>query len=227
MCSTRKNLRSILLVIIGSGILAFGSYNFNYQNGVTEGGVLGLILLVKNVFDISPSITNLIIDFSLFALGARFFGKRFLLCSIFATVCFSTSYGIFERMGFVVPNLNEHMLFASMFAGIFVGIGAGLVLRGGGASGGDDVIALLGNKFTPLKVNHVYLLSDAIILIISLVYLDVIQVMFSIVAVLISGKLIGIIYEYKNDDIQDNSVEDKGTEEAENNEDIKGDSLTV
>ena len=55
------------------------------------------------------------------------------------------------------------MLIASILAGIGVGVGVGLVVRGGGASGGDDVIALLGNKLLKLKVNHVYLATDSIV----------------------------------------------------------------
>ncbi|MFR8619569.1 MAG: YitT family protein, partial [Romboutsia timonensis] len=47
-----------MLIIIGATILSFGSYNFNYQNNVTEGGVLGLLLLLQHVFNISPSITS-------------------------------------------------------------------------------------------------------------------------------------------------------------------------
>ena len=53
-------LKSILLIIIGATILSFGSYNFNYQNNVTEGGVLGLLLLLQHVFNISPSITSVV-----------------------------------------------------------------------------------------------------------------------------------------------------------------------
>lgn len=220
MESKKKILRSVLLIALGSSILAFGSYNFNYQNNVTEGGVLGLLLLVKNVFDISPSITNLIIDFSLFAIGSKFFGKKFLACSIFATFCFSVSYRLWESIGFLTPNFTNNMLVASVLAGIGVGIGvgvgAGIVLRGGGASGGDDVIALLGNKFTPLKVQHVYMLTDAIVLLMSLVYLDFKQIFFSIIAVCISGKLISVIYEYKNDGI-DTKDENKEAEVLEKN----------
>ena len=209
MESKKKILRSVLLIALGSSILAFGSYNFNYQNNVTEGGVLGLLLLVKNVFDISPSITNLIIDFSLFAIGSKFFGKKFLACSIFATFCFSVSYRFWESIGFLTPNFTNSML-------VGVGVGAGIVLRGGGASGGDDVIALLGNKFTPLKVQHVYMLTDAIVLLMSLVYLDFKQIFFSIIAVCISGKLISVIYEYKNDGI-DTKDENKEAEVLEKN----------
>nr|WP_263331761.1 YitT family protein [Paraclostridium sp. AKS73] len=79
----RSELKKVATIIIGATILAFGSYNFNYQNSVTEGGVLGLLLLIKNVFDISPSLTSLVIDLSLFALGTKFFGKNFYCTQYF------------------------------------------------------------------------------------------------------------------------------------------------
>ena len=156
-------LKSILLIIIGATILSFGSYNFNYQNNVTEGGVLGLLLLLQHVFNISPSITSVVIDFSLFTIGSKFFGKKFLLYSILSTITFSSTYKIWEKIGFLVSSFTNNMLIASILAGIGVGVGVGLVVRGGGASGGDDVIALLGNKLLKLKVNHVYLATFNVI----------------------------------------------------------------
>ena len=196
----KGTLKSILLIMIGATILSFGSYNFNYQNNVTEGGVLGLLLLLQHVFNISPSVTSLVIDFSLFAIGSKFFGKKFLLYSILSTTTFSSTYKIWEKIGFLVPSFTNNMLIASILAGIGVGIGVGLVVRGGGASGGDDVIALLGNKLLKLKVNHVYLVTDAIVLLMSLVYLDIKQVFFSIIAVTISGKIISILYKDNEDE---------------------------
>ena len=195
-------LKSILLIIIGATILSFGSYNFNYQNNVTEGGVLGLLLLLQHVFNISPSITSVVIDFSLFTIGSKFFGKKFLLYSILSTITFSSTYKIWEKIGFLVPSFTNNMLIASILAGI----GVGVVVRGGGASGGDDVIALLGNKLLKLKVNHVYLATDAIVLLMSLVYLDIKQVFFSIIAVTISGKIISIIY--KDDEDNKDNIEE-------------------
>lgn len=202
----KETLKSILLIIIGASILSFGSYNFNYQNNVTEGGVLGLLLLMQHVFNISPSITSVIIDFSLFAIGTKFFGKRFLLYSVLSTITFSTTYKIWESVGFLIPSFTNNMLIASILAGIGVGVGVGLVVRGGGASGGDDVIALLGNKLLKLKVNHVYLATDSIVLLMSLVYLDIKQVFFSIIAVTISGKIISIIY--KDDEDNKDNIEE-------------------
>ena len=98
------------------------------------------------------------------------------------------------------------MLIGSILAGICVGIGVGLVVRGGGVSGGDDVIALLGNKFLKLKVNYVYLITDATMLLMSLIYLDIKQIFYSIIAVTISGKIISIIY--KSDEDNRNTIEE-------------------
>lgn len=200
----RSELKRIGIIMLGATILAFGSYNFNYQNNITEGEVLGLLLLIKNVFDISPSFSSLIIDLSLFALGTKFFGKKFLLYSVLSTITFSTTYNLWESIGFLIPSFENNMLMASVLAGI--GVGVGLVIRGGGASGGDDVIALIGNKFTPLKVNHIYLISDCIVLILSLVYLDFKQILFSLIAVTISGKIISLIYNDEDKNEENESV---------------------
>lgn len=190
-------LKSALCIVLGACILSFGTYNFNYQNSVTEGGILGLLLLVKNLLNISPSITSVVLDFSLFFLGARFYGKKFLLFSFLSTTTFSLSYRFFESIGPIVPSLTNHMLFASILAGLFVGVGVGIIVRAGGASGGDDVIALLVSKFTPLKVHQVYLLTDITVLFLSLAYLSFYQIFWSLIAVTISGKVISLIYYQK------------------------------
>lgn len=207
----KKYKKNLLLIVLGSCILAFGSFNFNYQNNVTEGGVLGLLLLIKNIFDISPSITALIIDLSLFALGSKFFGKQFLGLSIFASLSFSTWYKLWESIGFIVPNLTNNMLIASILAGMGVGIGIGIIVRAGAAAGGDDVIALIGEKLTPFKINHVYMITDFIVLILSLSYLSFKQIFFSLIAVTISGKVISIMYDSSTMNNEENIEEEIAT----------------
>ena len=61
----RTHAKHIILILLGSLILSFGIYNLNYQNNITEGGVLGLLLLLKNLFNIELSVANLIIDTAL------------------------------------------------------------------------------------------------------------------------------------------------------------------
>ncbi|MDR0879236.1 MAG: YitT family protein [Clostridioides sp.] len=190
---SRTNVERLLLIIVGSFILAFSMYNFYYLNNITEGGVLGILLLLKNLFNIKPSIANIIIDYSLFALGYKFFGKKFFISSIIASACFSVFYSLFESIGPILP-AQHNLLISTILAGTTVGIGAGLVVRAGCAAGGDDALALIISKHTRLTLGSVYMIADCSILLLSLLYLSGMDVLYSVIAVTISGRVIDLIY---------------------------------
>ncbi|MGX4600441.1 YitT family protein [Faecalimicrobium sp. JNUCC 81] len=193
----RRLLKTIGLILLGSFILAFGFYNFYYLNNITEGGVLGLLLLLKNLFNIQPALANIVIDGALLLIGYKFFGKKFFIYSIIASLSFSFMYDWFEAIGPLVPKIDS-MFLSTILAGISVGIGVGLIVKAGAAAGGDDALALVIAKTTSLNVGQVYLLGDVCILILSLLYLSVFDVFYSLIAVTISGKVIDYIYYYNN-----------------------------
>lgn len=193
----RRLFKTLGLILLGSLILAFGFYNFYYLNNITEGGVLGLLLLLKNLFNIEPSVANIIIDGLLLLLGYKFFGKKFFIYSIFASISFSIMYNWFEYIGPILPKIDS-MLLSTILAGISVGIGVGIIVKAGAAAGGDDALALIISKFTSLHVGQVYMLGDISILLLSLLYLSVFDVFYSLIAVTISGKVIDYIYYHSN-----------------------------
>jgi uncharacterized membrane-anchored protein YitT (DUF2179 family) len=199
---SRTNMERILLIFIGSSILAFGVYNFYYLNNITEGGVLGLLLLLKNLFNIEPSVANVVIDIALLLVGYKFFGKKFFIYSIIASVSFSVLYYCFEIIGPIVPRFDS-MLLSTILAGTTVGIGVGLIVKAGCAAGGDDAIALVISKTTSLGLGKIYLIADISILLLSLLYLSAFNVFYSIIAVTISSKIIDLIYYHgKNLEIE-------------------------
>ena len=79
-------MRKIINVIIGTSILSFGMFNFHYRYAITEGGVLGLLLVFKHLFDVSPAISGFICDMICFGVGTITLGPKFLLKSLIATV---------------------------------------------------------------------------------------------------------------------------------------------
>lgn len=198
--ATRRSAEKILQIILGSAILAFGVYNFYYLNDITEGGVLGLLLLLKNLFNIQPAIANIIIDIALLLVGYKFFGKKFFGYSVFASISFSVLYNIFETMGPIVPQINN-MFLSTILAGLSVGIGVGIIVSAGCASGGDDALALVISKATSLNLGNVYMISDIFILVLSLSYLSAYDVFYSIIAVTISGRVIDFIYEHSQNNL--------------------------
>ena len=167
----------------------------NYQNNITEGGVLGLLLLLKNLFNIELSVANLIIDTALLIMAYKFFGKQFLIYSIIATFSFSTFYEVFESIGPLIPVLNSKFI-VTILSGLFVGVGVGIIVRNGAAAGGDDALAMVISKITSLNIGNVYMIGDVAVLMLSLTYLSVYDIFWSLIAVNISGRTIDFIYNF-------------------------------
>ena len=198
MDDRRTKLKHIILILLGSLILSFGIYNLNYQNNITEGGVLGVLLLLKNLFDIEPSVANLIIDMSLLIIAYKFFGRQFLTHSIIATLSFSIFYKIFESIGPLIPVLQSKFI-VTILSGLFVGVGVGIIVRNGAAAGGDDALAMVISKVTSMTIGNVYMVGDIVVLILSLTYLSVYDIFWSLIAVNISGRTIDFIYNFNNE----------------------------
>lgn len=186
-------LSYILLALLGSGILAFGLYNIHSISGVTEGGVLGLVLLLDYWFSLSPAITSLILNVLCYVLGWKMLGKSFVLYSAVATGGFSVFYAIFEQFPQVYPPIAEMPMLAALAGAVFVGVGAGLCVRIGGAPGGDDALAMSLSKLMHVNIQWVYLLSDLSVLLLSLTYIPFTRIFYSLITVLLSGQIIGLM----------------------------------
>ena len=139
----RRELFRYAQLLLGSAILAFGLFNVHSQSRITEGGVLGTTLLLQHWFGISPSISEAVLDVCCYLLGLKYLGKSFLRYALTATGGFALSYALFERMGYMLPSMLDQPLLAAVVGGLFVGVGVGLVVRVGGAAGGDDVLELV------------------------------------------------------------------------------------
>lgn len=191
-----KQFKKYLQIILGMIILSFGLFNIHSFCDISEGGVLGLSLLFKQWFDISPSITSFITDSTCFIIGIIFLGKHFLFDSMFASLMFSLSYRFFEYVtGPLLPSFENHLFLASIIGALFVGCGVGLVVRNNTAAGGDDAIALVLNKKLNIKVSTTYIILDTIILTLSLSYIPFNEIFYSLISVWLSGYIIELFHK--------------------------------
>lgn len=189
----RLNPKNCLTIVLGSAILAFGLYNVHSISGVTEGGVLGLTLLLEHWFGISPSISGLVLNGACYVLGLTLLGKEFVLYSIIAGGGFSLFYAIFERFPPLWPQIAQMPLAASVAGAAFVGVGVGLCIRANAAPTGDDSLALSLSHHFKIGIQWVYLLGDLIVLALSLTYIPFSKIIYSLLTVVLSGQLIGLI----------------------------------
>lgn len=188
------HLKNSFWLLLGSGILAFGLYHIHSVSGVTEGGSLGLTLLLAHWFDISPAVSGLVMNVICYGLGWRVLGKRFILHSGIATVGFSAVYAICEQFAPLGVPLAEYPLIAAIVGALFVGVGVGLCVKAGGAPTADDALAMALEKVLGLKkIESVYLISDLTVLLLSLSYIPFRRIVYSLITVILSGKIIGWI----------------------------------
>lgn len=188
---------SCIIGLTGSVILAFGLYHVHSCSGVTEGGVLGMTLLLQYWFHISPAVTGFVLNAACYLFGAKQLGKEFIFYSALSTAGFSLAYKICEQFEPLWPQLYEMPLLASVAGALFVGVGAGLCVRIGGAPSGDDALAMSLSELTHIKIQWVYLLSDFLVLALSVTYIPLQRLGYSVLTVILSGQIIGLIQRIK------------------------------
>jgi uncharacterized membrane-anchored protein YitT (DUF2179 family) len=162
-----KNIKTSRCIVaaLGSVILAFGLYHVHSFSGVTEGGVLGLTLLADHWLHLSPAVTGFVLNAVCFLFGWRVLGRAFVVYSVIASLSFSASYAVVEQFPPLWPNLYAMPLLAAVAGAVFVGVGAGLSVWAGGASGGDDALAMALSHITHRPIEQIYLLTDLTVLV--------------------------------------------------------------
>ena len=187
--------KSALLIFLGSSFLAFGLYHIHSLAVITEGGALGLNLLLEYWFAISPAITNFVFNCLSYLLGLKTLGREFLARSALAALCFSLSYAVFEQFPHLWPGLVNYPLIAAIAGALFVGIGTGICVRQNAAVCGDDALAMSLSRITGLGIQWVYLISDVTVLVLSLSYIPLSRLAYSFITVFLSGQLIGLFQQ--------------------------------
>jgi len=188
----KLKIKNCIIALLGSAILAFGLYNVHSFSGVTEGGVLGLTLLFYNWFGISPSVSGIVLNGICYLIGFRVLGKEFLLYTALASAGFSGFYALFELFPPMFPQLASMPLVAAVVGAVFVGVGVGIAVRMGAAPTGDDALSMaLSRKFS-LAIQWVYLISDLVVLALSLSYIPLSKIAYSLLTVVLSGQIVGL-----------------------------------
>lgn len=189
--------RKIFYIILGAMICSFGIHNIHQRTNITEGGVMGMMLLIDHWMHLSPAYITPVLDVSCYLLAFKILGGNFIKMSLISTSCISLFYKLWEQFPPMLPDLSGHPLIAAVLGGLFVGVGVGLIVRQGGSSGGDDALALVISHLTHWRLSRSYLFTDLTVLALSLSYIPVRRIVFSLVTVTISSYLIDWIKDYK------------------------------
>ncbi|WP_077618579.1 YitT family protein [Bacillus sinesaloumensis] len=191
----KLSIKSIFFILLGSAIFSFGIVHFNMQNNLAEGGFTGITLLLYFLFEFDPSYSNLILNIPLFILGWKLLGRTAFYYTLIGTISVSVFLWIFQRYQFAIP-LDGDLMLAALFAGVFIGVGLGIIFRYGGTTGGVDIIARLVRKYVGWSMGKTMFLFDAVVITVSLIfYLSHREAMYTLLAVFIGARVIDFMQE--------------------------------
>lgn len=188
-----KELKNLLFLTIGSLILAVGVCQFLLPNQITTGGTPGAAILIHHFTGLSTGLLMLMINLPLLILGFKQLGRSFAFRTIF-TIFISSFFVDLFAVYLKFDALTDETLLASIFGGVLIGLGVGLIFQGNSSAGGSTIIARMIAARTELKTGQVLLGLDFLIIVSSIyVFKDVEKAMWSLMSIYVTSRCVDMI----------------------------------
>ncbi|WP_257985879.1 YitT family protein [Bacillus sp. M6-12] len=184
-----KIVQRAILITIGALLMATGLEIFLVPNNVIDGGVTGISIMLSHITGMKLGIFLFLLNLPFVYLGYKQFGKTFAISTIYGIIMLS----IFATYFHPIPPFTEDILLATIFGGIFLGIGVGLVIRNGGALDGTEVLSIVLTKKLPFSVGEIVMFMNLFILGSAGFVYTWDRAMYSILAYVVAAKAIDIV----------------------------------
>ena len=189
-----KNIKNILLVILGSFIFSAGVNAFIISGNLGEGGVTGIAIVLYYAFHISPALTNFVANAILIVIGYKFLSKKSTILTIIATVLISVFLSLTESWHVETGNV----IINAVFGGTSVGLGIGIIVLAGGTTAGTTILARIANKYLDVSTAYALLFFDLIVVAISLTVLPLSKALVTVISLYIGTKVMDYVIEGRN-----------------------------
>ena len=182
---------NVLGIVLGSFMYACGISLFLDPNNLAPGGLIGIAVILNRLLGLETGTLFFLLNIPVVCLGLWKFGPRFIGSTFFAIAINSVFTN--DMAGFGVVTTDP--LLASLAGSILVGAGIAFVFRSGATTGGIDIIIkIIRMKYKHLKTGHLFLSIDIVIVVISgFVFQDFNIVMYALIAVVVSGRVIDYV----------------------------------
>lgn len=203
---SKKWFRSYGMILIGSIIMAAGYSFFISPYKIVPGGVYGIGIVVhwltKGMFSFAPDgfpigLFGLLLNIPLTILGIRVLGPRFGVKTVVGFFVVSAFIDGFTMIFGEDPLLiGEDVLLASVFGGVLIGLGLGLIFRARATTGGSDIVAMIIAKYTRMPLGQLIIIVDSVIVLLGLVVFQDWRIpLYSWITIFVTGKVIDIVVE--------------------------------
>ena len=186
-----QNLISFIGITAGAMLAAFSIQTFLSPNMILDGGVIGISMIISKLTGLSLSIFTIILNIPFLLIGYKNLGKNFLIKALYAMLLFSAFLTMFQN----VHELTDDILLATIYGGIILGIGVGLVIRCGGCLDGTESVAIIINKKTSLSTGQIIMIFNIFIYLTAGILFGLDKALYSLLMYFITFKIIDLVSE--------------------------------
>jgi len=182
-----------LYVFLGSAAMSCGIVGFLSPNKIVTGGTAGLSIILHHLFGLSLGMLMIIINIPLLFLSVKYLGKKFAVRTIVTIVLISFFVDLFSLV-FKFPAFSKNLMLSTLYGGLSIGFGLGLIFKGDSSAGGASILAKIVAMKTTFKAGSVILVLDAAIVITAgLVFRNIELALWSLIGIYVSSKLIDLV----------------------------------
>ena len=181
----------MIMIAIGAVLMAIGLELFLVPNQILDGGVVGVSIIISHLTGVRLGVFIFLLNIPFFFLGYKQIGKTFALSTLFGITILSLCTSYLHH----IDPFTEDLLLSTVFGGIVLGVGVGLVIRHGGSLDGSEILAILFNKSLPFSVGEIIMMINLVIFSVAGFVFTWEQAMYSFLAYFVAFKTIDIVIE--------------------------------
>ena len=191
----KSGLANGVLIVIGCAINGLAYALFLIPHHFVPGGVSGIAIIANYFAGLPVGALIVVLNAPIFLLGLRTLGKKYVLNSLAGMVLSSVFIDLFHEI-IKVPSATDNTVLASIYGGVMLGVGLGIVFRGRASTGGSDIIGLIVSKYTGMSLGYGIMVTDFLVISASgLAFRNLEAPLYGYIVLFLSTKVIDMILE--------------------------------
>lgn len=186
-----SNVSKVIFMMIGAVLYSIGLEIFLIPNHIIDGGIVGISIMASHFTKVPLGVLTFVLNIPFFILGYKHIGKTFTISTLFSVLCYSIGVSILHP----IPGITQDILLASVFGGVIIGLGIGIIIRSGGSTDGTEIVAIILDKRISFSVGQIVMFFNFFILTFAGFIFGWDRAMYSLIAYFIAVKVIDIIVE--------------------------------
>jgi uncharacterized membrane-anchored protein YitT (DUF2179 family) len=186
-----ERLTAYVQIVLGCALAAMAYPMFLVPNAIAPGGLTGVATILYALFGTPVGTVSLLLNVPLFLIGYRSMGRVFAFRSLVATILFSLLIDWLP-----MPAVTEDMLLGSLFGGALMGVGLGLILRGGATTGGSDMVARMVHvRFQHISVGAFLFFIDFCVVLAAGFFIRVESALYAFISIFVGARVVDVVVQ--------------------------------